>query len=247
MQEKINEIVNFVNRQQQLMVAHEQRLNKLALQTQLLKHASGSRSQFFQDLFVFQECGRKRNGYFVEFGGTDGIEGSNSAFLEKEHGWQGIVAEPARCWHERLKQNRGCRIDTRCVWSESGARIQFCESDSATLSTVSEFVDSDMHSAERKARLATYDVETVSLTDLLDQHGAPAVIDYLFIDTEGSELLILSHFDFSKYDIRIITVEHNWTPDREKIHALLTEHGYERKHQDLTECDDWYVSEVSRP
>ena len=243
-QNQINDIINFVNAQQQHLIAHEKRLNKLALQNQLLKGASGSKSQFYQDLFVFNESGRKRNGYFVEFGGTDGVEGSNSHFLEKEHGWQGIVAEPAKCWHERLRSNRQCHIDVRCVWNQSGETIKFCESESATLSTASEFVDSDMHSAERKARLASYDVETVSLLDLLEQHQAPAVIDYLSIDTEGSELLILSSFDFDKYDIRILTVEHNWTPDRDKIHALLASHGYERKHVDLTDCDDWYVRTI---
>ena len=35
-------------------------------------------------------------------------------------------------------------------------------------------------------------------------------IDYLSIDTEGSEFLILKNFDFQKHTIKLITVEHNY-------------------------------------
>jgi FkbM family methyltransferase len=244
MQDKLNEIVNFINVQQQHLIAHEKRINKLTLQTQLIRNITNSKSQFLQDLFVQQECGNKRGGYFVEFGGTDGVEGSNSHLLEKDFGWQGIVAEPAKCWHEALKRNRKCHIDTRCVWSTSNESIDFCEANAATLSTATEFIDRDMHGKTRKENNTTYAVETVSLTDLLGTYDAPRQIDYLSIDTEGSEFSILSNFDFSKYKIKVITVEHNWTPDRERIYSLLTSHGYERKHTDLTDCDDWYVLAV---
>ena len=60
------------------------------------------------------------------------------------------------------------------------------------------------------------------LLDLLAAHNCPREIDYLSIDTEGSELPILNAFDFSKYDIKIVTVEHNYCePDRQQIHDLL--------------------------
>ena len=45
-------------------------------------------------------------------------------------------------------------------------------------------------------------------------------IDYLSIDTEGSEYEILKAFDFKKYKISIITCEHNFSKDRDKIFNL---------------------------
>jgi hypothetical protein len=67
------------------------------------------------------------------------------------------------------------------------------------------------------------------------------VIDYLSIDTEGSEYEILANFDFSKHRFRVITCEHNYTQERDKIHTLLTEKGYLRKFEDVSQFDDWYV------
>lgn len=199
-----------------------------------------SSSQSFQDLFVLHPLEEKRSGYFVEFGATDGVSISNSKLLEDAYAWDGILAEPARSWHERLARNRSCAVDYRCVWSRSGEKVSFREVDSAELSTIDLYRERDMHANARQAG-STYDVETVSLTDLLRAHSAPPAIDYLSIDTEGSEFAILEAFDFRSYDISVITVEHNYTSDRDRIHRLLTSKGYLRRFEALSRWDDWYV------
>jgi FkbM family methyltransferase len=188
-----------------------------------------SSAQLFQDLFVLHSLNCKTDGYFVEFGATNGRDLSNTLLLESEYGWKGILAEPARCWHEELTENRSSIIDRRCVWNKSGATLSFTEvSKQPEYSTVAEFLDKDLHAEKRSTGQTTYRVETVSLIDLLNEHGAPHTIDYLSIDTEGSEFAILSEFDFDAYDIRIITVEHNYTENRNLLHQLLTGNGYRR-------------------
>lgn len=199
-----------------------------------------SRSQLRQDLFVLTELGFKRDGYFVEFGGANGVDLSNSYLLEKEFGWQGIVAEPAHRWHAQLHKSRTCHIEKDCVWRVSGDTLVFNETDIGELSTLDSFSDQDLHKETRKQG-KTYPVTTISLADMLEKYGAPRQIDYLSIDTEGSEYDILSHFDFSKYDIRVITCEHNYTPMRQKIHTLLSKAGYVRKLEQISQFDDWYV------
>ena len=89
-----------------------------------------------------------------------------------------------------------------------------------------------------------YEVHSISLNDLLAHNGAPSEIDYLSIDTEGSEFEILSAFDFSNYRIKIITVEHNQSSSRLVIYDLLTSKGYTRKLVDFSKQDDWYVLDV---
>jgi FkbM family methyltransferase len=200
-----------------------------------------SKAQLFQDLFVLHELQDLKSGFFVEFGATNGITLSNTYLLEKAFGWKGILAEPAVVWHERLRQNRSCVLDTRCLWSESGKVLQFDEVPEAELSTIRSFADGDTHSSSRK-NAQHYDVHTITLDDLLATHDAPKTIDFLSVDTEGSEFAILKAFDFSKHDVRIITVEHNYTSAREDIYALLTDKGFIRKFEHFSQWDDWYVA-----
>src|SRR5438445_379114 len=44
----------------------------------LLKYLTKSKAEFRQDLFVLSELNFKREGYFVEFGATNGHAGSNT-------------------------------------------------------------------------------------------------------------------------------------------------------------------------
>lgn len=201
-----------------------------------------SRSQLRQDLFVLSELGYKRNGYFVEFGATNGRDLSNSHLLEKEFGWSGLLAEPGKRWHEDLAKNRSASIDQRCVWKTSNQSLVFNETSYAELSTIDLYSASDLHAKAREDG-KRYSVETITLMDMLEEHGAPREIDYLSIDTEGSEFDILEAFDFSKYDIRVITCEHNFTGMRDKIHALLRKNGFIRKHEQLSQFDDWFVKQ----
>jgi FkbM family methyltransferase len=208
--------------------------------SQLLKYLRKSKSQLRQDLFVLSQLNFKANGFFVEFGATNGVNLSNTHLMEKEFGWTGILAEPAKCWHEDLKNNRSSNIETNCVWKDSHSTLTFNEVDCAELSTISTYGDTDLHKEARKHG-KTYDVKTISLNELLVKHNAPEKIDYLSIDTEGSELEILSNFDFSKHSFQVITCEHNYTPLRQKILELLSKNGYRRLYQELSKYDDWYV------
>jgi hypothetical protein len=107
---------------------------------------------------------------------------------------------------------------------------------------MTQFIHSDRNAPHRVAG-ARYDVLSVSLDQLLADHGAPRRIDYLSVDTEGSEFDILNAFDFQRYDVRVIAVEHNYTQSRDKLHGLLTSKGYTRKFELLSCWDDWYVKQ----
>lgn len=206
----------------------------------ILKFSGRSESQIGQDIFVLSELGFKRNGYFVEFGAANGKDLSNSYLLEKEFGWTGIVAEPGRVWKDPILKNRTCEIETKCVWTKTGEILVFNETEIGELSTIDSFSDCDFHSTLRMNG-TTYEVETISLLDMLQKYNAPSKIDYLSIDTEGSEFEILSSHDFDKYQFQIITCEHNFSTLRDQIYSLLTSKGYVRKHVELSSFDDWYV------
>ena len=204
-----------------------------------------SKSQLRQDLFVLSELGFKQNGFFVEFGATNGVKLSNTHLMETKFNWNGILAEPAKLWHSSLKRNRSVAIETDCVWRATGETLLFNEvtdeGHRGELSTIDSFSNADNHRATRKSASNKYEVNTISLEDMLKKYNAPKQIDYLSIDTEGSEFEILKSFDFDEYDIKVITCEHNYTLMREKIYALLSKNGYERKFSEYSMYDDWYV------
>lgn len=207
---------------------------------QIIELLNKSNSQLNQELFVLAQLNFKKNGYFVEFGAANGLLASNTYLLEKKFGWSGILAEPAKCWHELLVKNRNSNIETSCVWKNSGSKLNFEEVTVPELSTLSEFSSSDGHHQNRKKSIS-YEVSTISLIDLLTKYDAPKYIDYLSIDTEGSEYEILSAFDFKKYIFRVITCEHNFTNMREKIYDLLVSNGYSRVYENISNYDDWYI------
>jgi FkbM family methyltransferase len=200
-----------------------------------------SSAQLFQDLLVVFLTQRKRHGFFVEFGAGDGTNVSNTLLLEKQLEWTGILAEPAHCWHESLTRNRTAIVERQCVWSRSGETLDFLETGWAELSTIAELRDRDFNREQRQGGV-TYPVTTISLNDLLALHKAPPIIDYLSIDTEGSEYPILEAFNFERYRVNILTVEHNFCePERGNILGLLTRKGYVRILDFLSRFDDWYV------
>lgn len=210
-------------------------------------HMAHSKSQLGQDLFALATKGSLVPGFFVEFGATDGVSLSNTWLLEQKLGWEGILAEPARHWHTALHSNRNCRIDTRCVLSHNGQTLSFLETQGEegggpALSCSKRHANNgDWASGIRLRDSIEYDVTTVTLNSLLDDHQAPDVIDFLSIDTEGSELEILEAYDFTRRRINTICVEHNFQGQRQQIHALLSDQGYQRVHSAISRFDDWYV------
>ena len=119
--------------------------------------------------------------------------------------------------------------------------MSFLEASEPELSTLEEFKSADAHSDARESG-RVYSVETISLEALLDQYSAPKMIDYLSIDSEGSELSILESLDFNKYQFRVITCEHNFTSARDDIFEFLESQGYRRVLTEASRWDDWFVS-----
>lgn len=205
-------------------------------------------AQILQDLWVLYSLNEKREGFFVEFGACDGKMLSNTLLLEEGYGWKGILAEPNPEWHAALAEARTAKIVHQCVAARSGETVPFmATSKRPELSRMADIVPSDIHERNgNRSQHALYDVITISLLDLLRENDAPAVIDYLSIDTEGSEFEILETFDFNAYTFRLITVEHAGEEEkREKIRELLEKNGYHRWLPELTRWDDWYVGPTS--
>ena len=71
--------------------------------------------------------------------------------------------------------------------------------------------------------------KTATRHDFGHRFDIPPVIDYWSLDTEGSELMLLSSFPWDRYKVNLVTVEHNQEePKRSKIRELLTAKGFKQ-------------------
>ena len=195
-------------------------------------------SQLGQDILALSMFGK--NGYFVEFGAADGFHLSNTFLLENKYEWKGIICEPNRNFHSSVIK-RKCNVDLRCVYTSTGDQVMFSSvNESNELSTISLYEESDSWAETRSSNSERYLVETVSLDDLLISHNAPRRINYISIDTEGSEFDILNSFSFD-YEIGLFTIEHNFNSRQHDIDVLMSSKGYTRILHEYSMWDGWYV------
>ena len=187
-------------------------------------------SQHGQDRFVYESFFKDRAepGVFVDIGAYNGTLYSNTLLFEKL-GWTGLCVEPLPSAFETLKANRAA-ICVNCAVGDRAGRAPFIEIE---MPGPYEMMYSGLKANfdEHHARLIrehgrnrkTYDVVVRPLRDLLVEH-AIARVDYLSIDTEGSEWKILRDFDLAAFGVKAISVENNARDDKLRRH--LTRHGF---------------------
>ena len=186
-----------------------------------------SRSQLGQDLEVVKFYNKKEGGFFIEIGASDGMNLSNTHLLEMQYKWKGICCEPIPSNFEKLVKNRPNSVCyNEAVYNQSGLTLTFhIANNFDLLSGISDHIDKYKSSVD--ANKTVIQVQTISLLDVLDKANAPSFIEYMSLDTEGSEFEILKNFDFGKYTFGLIDVEHNFIePRRTEIKNLLLSNGY---------------------
>ncbi len=172
----------------------------------------------------------KKNGIFVDIGAHDGITHSNTYFFEKELHWTGICIEPLPIVFEKLKQNRKSILVNGCIGLQSGeSPFLMVEGYPEMLSGLQETYD-PRHLDRLHAEIAQYGgsytialVKVYLLMDLLKLHEITH-IDYLSIDTEGSEFAILKTIDFDRVTIDVLSIENNYKD--EAIRRFLSGYGF---------------------
>lgn len=165
-----------------------------------------------------------RGGFFVEAGACGGGAGSASYLLERSFGWRGICVEPGDEYFRMLQVDRRCAKDRRCLAGRTGEQVEWLSyPDDLARSGIRSLNRNDAWAAEHQAALRTTTKQTVTLSDLLEQHHAPRTVNYLALDVEGAERTILESFDFGGgRDILAMSVE------GARCDALLAERGYVR-------------------
>ena len=177
-----------------------------------------------QDRWVIEEIfHRKKCGYFVDLAATDGIKSNNTYLLEKYFDWKGICIEANPVFHKALKVNRKCHIYTDAVDSDDNSEVLYRVLNGPSGGIIGN--DTDNNPKVRNIRGNNARIQkmtTRTLESILDEVGAPRVIEYLSLDVEGAETRILRTFPFHKYTFLAMTIER---PTKE-LNELLFKNGY---------------------
>ena len=204
------------------------------------------KSQNLQDLVALDLFGFKSNGIFIEAGACDGILNSNTFLLEKNYEWTGLLVEPISEYYLQLVQNRDVFTSNVALSHVSNKQLDFLITANKDLSTIRGYEDNDFHS-ENRQKYNIVKVPTKTLDQLIIENFQNFEIDFLSLDTEGSEFEIIKTLDFSKHKIKVICVEHNLSTNRDIIYSYLKENNYKKLNFPFLEIDDFYILNTFSP
>jgi len=187
-------------------------------------------------------------GFFLEIGCWDGELISQTAWLERERGWEGVCVDPFL----RNFRNRKCRV---CGKAVSGSRFQvpglrefvkvsIDRRNGGDVSYFSGFRDTLSTHWDLISQHCDYEivqVNTITMQELYAEFQLPAHIDFLSVDVEGGELEIFESIDFQKWSYGLIVFEHNEDDAvRRKVGNILKSNDYLLV--GALRCDDIYIS-----
>lgn len=163
----------------------------------------------------------QRGGFFVEAGALDGQMLSNSLWLERELGWTGLLVEPDPMSYSRLVAKRRKAWTSNTCVSHTGATKASVHV-SLTLpagyqaqpwymkgSSYEFGVTINSRSINKFINAADKSYSVVNCFPLLTYLRALNVstIDFLSLDTQGSEMEILETIPWDEVNVRVVVVE----------------------------------------
>jgi hypothetical protein len=209
-------------------------------------------SQHGQDRWVDNFLDKIQNGFFVEIGGYDGEKFSNTLFLEKERGWDGLLIEANPYTFDILQsRDRKCSFVNACV-SKTLEFMTFIISGSTTSAKetmtasfrkriAKDILTYGKSGDKRWVRSGTeLKVKCTKFGDLMSKLERKH-IDYFSLDVEGAEMIILESIPFDKISISVFTIEIG--QNAANIRSFMSSKGYIEKkilHGDLIFVSEKY-------
>ena len=185
---------------------------------------------------VYSQCGEDMvishlantdDGFFIDVGCHHPVSISNTFRLYKR-GWTGINIDANPDLINKFQKVRPKDVSLCVPVSDKKQEYTFYEFESDAMSTLDEEQAKEFQKFAKVVN--TRQVESQTLTEILDTQKIDKPIDLLNIDVEGHDYNVLKSLDFKKYRPRIIIIEiHGFdieNPTESAIFNLLKEEGY---------------------
>jgi hypothetical protein len=192
-------------------------------------------SQAGQDWTVATLLGCKYDGYFIDLAANDAMQISNTLMLERDFNWNGICIEANMQYMYGLAK-RQCKVVEGAVGGPRDEKVQF-----DMRGVVGGIVSNDTDNKQADGQVV--DFHMIPLADVLENENAPSLIDYLSLDVEGAESIVMENFPWDKYKFKVITVER----PKADLQGHLTDHGYRLLKINSDWDDETWVHQESLP
>ena len=204
--------------------------------------------QWETDKIIESYFSKEHKGICIEVGAANGVKGSNTLYFE-EKGWDVLCIEPNTEHSESLEKYRKLVRYFACG-NETGTfplTIFRVGKNNITSSLTS--LDPDKRLIEDHIDLINekyeLEVKVETLSNIIENEVKGTLfesireIDFISIDTEGTELNVLEGLDFSLYHVTLLVVENNYN-DKE-IEDFMMSKGYRKDRR--YKINDFYVKD----
>jgi len=209
-----------------------------------------SYGQFGEDSFILSEY-TQSFGYAIEVGGADGINGSPTKCLE-DRGWKTLLIEPNRELVREAKKHRpyvyNCAAGEENV-DDVGMTIYTLDTGNETavsgLRPDVKLIEQHQHMIkDQRVELVNKRTLNSLINKWEDDLGEEITnIDFLSVDTEGTELDVMKGLDLSKWQPKIIALENNF----EDYNYRRTMFNYGYIFYNRIGVNDYYIKESYLP
>jgi FkbM family methyltransferase len=200
-------------------------------------------SQIGQSKYIDSLLNSKMNGFFVEAGGFNGEDLSNSLFFELERNWTGILIEAVPSLYKQIiSKNRKSFTINCCISNKRPfvAKFQIAGPLSNRISLINEHFQNRVDKDIGTTKKTIIYVPCFSLYTILKAININKV-DYFSLDVEGGELEVLKGINFNKIKINTFSVEHNNYQDPKiQIRQFLEANNYNLT-KDVGDGDSYFI------
>lgn len=183
-------------------------------------------SQYYQDFYLYTRhfVNLKRRGIYVDVAANHPWKISNTYFFDECLGWSGICVEANPTYTELLYEQRWCHVVPTCVSDHEGHNVSFVLY--GGLSGITETNKLMARPASITDNLERIELRCSTMERIL-RINRVRVIDYLSLDVEGHELMVLQGIDWDKVRINVMAIEISSKTFR-AINQFVTSKGYVR-------------------